>query len=570
MRLVLTEYLSSLRERDELDVIVPNLLSQMGLNVFSVPLQGGREYGVDVAAVGKIDNGITKVYLFSIKAGNLDRTEWNGATQSLRPSMDEIIDTYIDMRLSNEYKKYPIVICPCFGGRMRTEVRENYEGYVRKNSSDKISFEEWNGEILAEKIEKYLLSESLFIRNDKEIDFRSLLRKSLAMIEEPEVSFNNFNQIINLLCIEYEKDDQVLTAIRQLYLANGILFNWAKSENNIKSSLLASERSLLFAWEMIKKYRNNTNKIPRQINEVFQRLMGLYTSIMLSYDSKFIEGCRLQFGISWLINSNCDIDVNLKLFKIIGRLSLSGLWGRFVYENFEGDEEKQKGLQESLDLKIAVLKEVILKNPLSYSPYSDNQTIDLMLLILFFKKCDVDDTFIKEYLNRITDQIGYLFAINGRYPTIFTDYKDLYHHPRNTEGYLEKATAGSILYPFMQLTSSIGGINDIYDTIETSRLHFLKKCTFQTWFPDDFSEANYFNNKEAHGKVLINSNFETETVHIDKYKNQILAEIGTADYFKNLSAVEAGFYPLLLTASYHYRIPVPPQFFFEVKTESPE
>ena len=45
MRLVLTEYLSSLRERDELDVIVPNLLSQMGLNVFLLLCKVGENMG---------------------------------------------------------------------------------------------------------------------------------------------------------------------------------------------------------------------------------------------------------------------------------------------------------------------------------------------------------------------------------------------------------------------------------------------------------------------------------------------------------------------------------------------
>lgn len=563
MRLVLTEYLSSLRERDELDVIIPNLLSQMGLNVFSTPLQGGREYGVDVAAIGKIDGNEKKVYLFSIKAGDLDRQEWDTRPQSLRQSLNDIKDVYLRLRLPKEYEEYPIVICPTFGGRMKTEVRDNYEGYIRDNCSSKISFEEWNGAKIAEGIEKYLLSDSLFIRNDKEIDFRSLLRKSLAMVEEPEVSIHNFNQIINLLCIEYEKEGQALTAMRQLYLANGILFNWAKSEENIKSALLASERSVLFAWEVVKKYKDKTTKVAQQIWDVFQRLMGLYSSIMSSYDSKLIEGCRLEFGISWLINSNCDVDVNLKLFEIIGRLSLSGLWGYFLYENFASDAKAQEELLSSLELKVEVIKQIILNNPLSYSPYSDDQAIDLMLLVLFLKKCDVDEVFIKEYLIAMTNQIGYLFSSNGRYPTIFTDYKDLYNHPKNTKEYLDRAVAGSILYPFMQLVSSIENIDEVYDTIEASRLNFLKDCTFQTWFPDDFSEDNYFTNKEVHGKVLIHSNYENEEVPISKYRDQIYTEINATEDFKKLSAIEAGIYPLLLTASYHYRIPVPPQFFFE-------
>ena len=55
MNLILKEYLNSLKERNELDTLLPNLLSQMGLNVFSTPSMGTAQKGVDVAAVGKID-----------------------------------------------------------------------------------------------------------------------------------------------------------------------------------------------------------------------------------------------------------------------------------------------------------------------------------------------------------------------------------------------------------------------------------------------------------------------------------------------------------------------------------
>lgn len=566
MRLVLTEYLSSLRERDELDVVLPNLLSQMGLNVFSTPLQGGREYGVDVAAVGKIDTEV-KVYLFSIKAGDLDRKEWDSSVQSLRQSMNDIKDVYLRLRLPKEYADLPIVICPTFGGRMKTEVRDNYEGYVRNNSTSQITFEEWNGEVIAEKIEKYLLDDSLFIRNEKEIDFRSLLRKSLSMIEEPEISFKYFNQIINLLCIDYDKDEQVLTALRQLYLANGILFNWAKSDNNIKSALLASEKSLLFAWDMVKKYESDTNKVPTQINSIFQKIMGLYASVLECFTAKLINSCKMQFGLSWLINANCDVDVNLKLYEVLGQLSLSGLWLNYLYDNFKDEQEKQAQLREALELKLLILKNIIQNNPLLFSPYSDDQTIDLMLCILFLMQVDQDEKFILNYVSQMLDRIASLFISNGKYPTVFREYRDLYHHPKDdTKEYFEEVTTASILYPFIQLVSSIFGWNDIYSDLAAAKAGILKKCTFQTWFPDDFSEKYYFNNNDAHGKVFIHTSSNSEEIAITEYKRLLEEEINSNKYFEELSAIKGGLYLLILTASRHYRVPIPPQFFVSMFT----
>src|SRR6185437_12411164 len=85
MKLIIKEYLASLRERGELDAILPDLLSQMGLNVYSRPGRGTRQDGVDVGAVGSIDGGPEKVYLFTIKAGDLSRATWDGNPQCVRP-----------------------------------------------------------------------------------------------------------------------------------------------------------------------------------------------------------------------------------------------------------------------------------------------------------------------------------------------------------------------------------------------------------------------------------------------------------------------------------------------------
>jgi hypothetical protein len=72
----------------------------MGLDVFSKSSIVTRQYGVDVAAVGSIDDEAEQVYLFSIKAGDLGRQDWNrNSNQSLRPSLEEIIDAYIPNQL---------------------------------------------------------------------------------------------------------------------------------------------------------------------------------------------------------------------------------------------------------------------------------------------------------------------------------------------------------------------------------------------------------------------------------------------------------------------------------------
>ena len=61
---IVREFFRGLRERDELDAIVPELLTAMGFEVLSRPMVGTRQYGSDVAAVGTDDDGTRKLFLF--------------------------------------------------------------------------------------------------------------------------------------------------------------------------------------------------------------------------------------------------------------------------------------------------------------------------------------------------------------------------------------------------------------------------------------------------------------------------------------------------------------------------
>lgn len=174
MKLIIREYLASLRERNELDALLPDLLSQMGLNVFSKPGLGVREYGVDIAAFGKIDDQPEKVYLFSVKSGDLGRHDWNnGSPQDLQPSLDEIRTVYIPTHLPSEYKSFPVEICICFGGDIKREIDLNVATYEGTHATVALQFSRWGGERLSNLIEQHFLREDLLPQN-----CRALMRKS--------------------------------------------------------------------------------------------------------------------------------------------------------------------------------------------------------------------------------------------------------------------------------------------------------------------------------------------------------------------------------------------------------
>jgi len=235
VNLVIRQYLASLRERGELDAILPDLLSQIGLVVFSRPRRGTRQDGVDVGAAGRIGDGEEKVYLFSIKAGDLTRRDWEGDVQALRSSLISILEVYIRNRLPVEHRDKPIVVCICLGGEVREEVRPDLVAFIEKHKSAAISFEEWNGDKLATLIQSALLREELLPQGA-----RSNLRKALALLDEPQSSFAHFRALIQSLAIPHDSPAVAqVTTIRQMSLCLRILFAWCRDAGNTEAAFLA-------------------------------------------------------------------------------------------------------------------------------------------------------------------------------------------------------------------------------------------------------------------------------------------------------------------------------------------
>jgi hypothetical protein len=95
----------------------------------------------------------------------------------------------------------------------------------------------------------------------------------------------------------------------------------------------------------------------------------------------------------------------------------------------------------------------------------------------------------------------------------------------------------------------------------------LEHCTLQLWMPDKSSEDGIYvgvdNHGIAHCDLPLSSNgsepLKTVRDACDKSKD-----------FDGLSAIATGFWPIILTACRHYRLPVPPQFWINMMGPTPE
>lgn len=551
MKLILKQYLSQMKERGELDAFLPELLSDMGFNVISKPQIGTRQYGVDISAIGKNDAGEEAVYLFSIKAGDLSRTDWDGDTnQALRPSLNEIIDVYIHSNIPNEHKDKPIIICLCFGGEIKEQIRQNVTMYIKQNTTNKISFQEWNGDKIAQLIEDNFLKEDFLPK-----DYQGLMRKSLALLDEPLTSYRYFKELVTAILLSEKLE---ITRIRQVYISLWILFVWCRDEDNLESSFLSAELAVLHCWDLIKYLesypKSKRNKITDSINSLFQ----LYRLISRFYlENKIIPYCHIKHGLSSAINGRNHIDTNLRLFDILGRLSLNALWLSNDIFNSDSNDIKDYFIEIQNEYILAI-KHLIINNKILLSPYHEKQTTEVALTLIALSQ-EQDLTFVHSWLKAMIDRIQNNFFTNQTYLSMLSNYSELIQHPKSGEKeYKQKVTASSVFYPFLATFASHMEMQDIYDDIKALYKREIPECNLQAWYLSDDSEQALWKNNAIHGATLTNLDLD---MTMDEWLKEILYECKNNTHFKELSAIKYVSPCLLLVACRHYQYPVPYDFF---------
>ncbi|MGK6321009.1 hypothetical protein [Sphingomonas sp. DT-204] len=566
MKLVIREYLASLRERGELDAVLPDMLTELGFTVYSRPARGTRQYGVDVAAVGIGRDGVRRVHLFSVKSGDLDRAEWNTASpQSLRPSLDEILDHYIASRIPPEYAALPIAICLTFGGAIDEQVRAEVTGYMNRNTTEQISYEEWNGDRLADVILDGILREGLL-----PAPLRSHLRKSVAMVEEPDIALDHFGWLLRALA---ENPGATLAArLSQARLINiclWIMFVWAREADNVEAPYRASERALLEVWHLLKSDVPRSGKSAEAAGLVLNELVELHFTIWDElFEAKILPNADVRHAISSAVDSHASLDVNLKLFELVGRLSLRGLWlvwqlappnGPVVLSNDYLQSlsptmaDATKTTVERVDQLCQQLMQMVSNNRALLSPIGDWQAIDIGLAFTLLACRPGAHGAIDEWAEELAKRTIFAFNVHGRYPITSHSYWDLADHPsERSDEYRQSSTEGSILYPMLALWAAARSKQELFDELAKFKAKSLGHCTFQTWLPDEDSEDNLYLGRDNHGAALTGIPVTAGTQDTLEF---VLEEVVANTHYDALSAVRLGHWPIVLTACRCHRLP---------------
>lgn len=556
MKLIIKEYLAALKERGELDAMLPNLLSELGFNVYSRPDRGTRQFGVDIAAVGPSTDGERRVHLFSLKQGDLSRADWDGTPQALRSSLNEIRDVYIPTCIPAEYRDLGVTICIVCGGDIKEAVHQEVRGYIRANETPNVTYEEWNGDRLADLILQGVLREEMFPD-----PLRSHLRKAAAMVEEPDVSYQHFRGLVDAIVDRSASNQSAkISKIREINVCLWVLFIWGREANNVEAAYRASEYAILRAWDVLKGLLGTRKKASVDAGLAFNDLIELHFSIWDELAAKLLPHVGKQHAISVAVGSFSSVDINLKLHEFAGRLAMRGLWHAWRSSADLLPQPLETAEDDPLHVVASQLFELIDNNPALQSPIADEQAIDIALALMLFATHGGFETVITSWTKALIARSRAAFYKHGAYPTYKSSYWDLVDHPsEKTDEYRKEATAGSILYPLLGLWAAGYGNREATELLAKFAEEKLEHCNFQLWFPNEESEAGLYKGGERHGDMLSDIPLDADGVETRQY---VAGECDTNDNFAKLSAIDLGHWPIVLMACRHYRLPVPPQIWF--------
>lgn len=501
MRLIIKEYISQLKEKDELDVLLGELFAQKGYIADNQPKTGNRQYGVDIQMHSK-----TELLLFVIKQGNIDRNIWDGDVNAVRQSLDEIKDVTINS-LTYEEKGKNVRIIVATNGHKDEAIKLNWNNYVNNN-------QEWSGipvkiefmgidEIVKEVLDNYF-NEFLF-----PYEMHSLLRKALYFIDEGGYRSLFYEEIIDKtianmkMVIGNKKKYQ--KASSTLYLASQMICQYANQVGNTKVAISVSEYVLVRYWRML--FESNILEKAQPIEWLYKfcKCYEKWNYIYLKKIQKIVKKEAI------LPNYNV-VENRVLLYEILGNLASFGNYLLNI------DEEKAKVV---LNCIVGLINEY---DSFVYAPYDRDINVIIMIykLLFHFKRREEIIYIMKHQTGMLMNQ----YLLSNKFPAPSDTYEEALDietkHKEIT--YEVSAFWGYYLLMIFYLNES-ETYEKLHDFLDI-RLESVTKCV---WFLRQKEEVYFYDslamiNAGEGTEITVEDNFELFCKKVDfivqQYENE--------------------------------------------------
>lgn len=554
MRLIIREYLGMLRESGEFDVLLPDILLAMNILPLSKAQVGVRQAGVDIAAVGN-DDGQQTLWLFVLKRGDLGRRDWDGDNpQDVRPSLEEIKDVYLRNHVAPEHAALPVKIVVATTGNFKQDFEQNRVGYADANTQLGRKYDFWNGDKVASLLEQHLLNEYALPATA-----RSQLRRALSLVGEPDYDLEHFFALLKSLLTwsldqasgNAKNERECIRALITTSLALGILCRWSAQEGNLRSAVVACERTLLWAWDAI---RSNKLTESQSILRGYVRLVDIYLTTTVEYFNKVQAHLHTENALAKYHREAALLTE--RVFEEIGLLASIGLC-HFLWGVTTKNEERIKGAGVVVETLQAFLK----SHRCSGSPCYDGQSTDIALaLMLFFLSGRVG--YAKSWLHELIDRLAFGFSAGRWFPISTDSFDDLvaFGIDRNDVD-LAKLKETSWMIPTVAQWAAALGEDEEYAHLVKLRINVLKDTCFQLWYPDQktdeimYRAPAHFETGISEAPVDLPPTAEEMRANMKRTRTDSPVKEPAES-----SASKSGLGWLDFIASRHFRMPVDPVF----------
>lgn len=540
MKLAIDHYLSTLRERDELDVIVRNLWVARGGEVIKRAFRGEKELGVDVAAIRQEADGL-HLYLHVVKSGNLDRSTWDdGTPTSVRSSLNEAIDAPFTSfaKLSEPPTKRHLIVT--FNGDVKGDVRSQFEGYVHKerlrNPDLEITY--WNLSRLGLEVERSLLGEGLVPQVDV-----AKLKKALAFADVKDYPFTEYKDLLSSVIFVHTRRDQktvrrVLAAAR---LLNRMMVSYAQQGAARKNAVLATEITLLYVAHWF-----NKNRITgKRAREALDLIKGDYVDDVLNLFEPLKPLVSQQHGL--LLNYPGEqVAYPLRVFELLGLGATAVLMS---------DHLGREDAKELRDLLVALER----NNPASCRPLLDAHGIDVTLYCLALAyDLGRRDKHLTAYALSVLENLVLRKQMGLPLPEYHNNLEAVIeYHEYGERPDIMVDSSSTLIWTLLEL-SLLGHPSDAIEATE----NVFEGVRLQVWYPPARYLENFFLEELASGVLEASIEHPTDAEklldHIRSRVKQVGLDKVDEDVFANGTAI------LHFIAYRHHRTPVFPRAWREL------
>lgn len=563
MKLVIAEYLRSLKERDELDRLLPDLLVEMGYVPVARPQTGNRQYGVDIAARGRNSEfDLDELMLVVVKQGDIGRAEWDGDNQSVRQSINEIFDVYLKSHLEPQDHDRSIRIVVATNGELKQTVQASWSGFVSDNKA-RACIEFWGADTIAELIETHLLDEHIFLDED-----RRDLRRALALSGDSEYDrqdlYRLFKRSLDLndkgrLTDKPKTGKALLKALRIVNLSAQMFAHWTlRDDGDTRQGLFAVERAMLWTWHRIcladEKDKQSAIVGPLRL------IWWIYYRFTIQYHARIQPYCFVENSIIRYASNGPES--SLIAFEQIGILASIVLFQGF---HPVSTEEEKAFYSNNAQIVIEALEAFLKNNGISSSPCLDRHSQDITLaLVALFGLGRVETA--KDWLKKLFRNVDYAYKAKKFIPIATDSLDDLVEEGGWFGGQAnERMMETSWMLAIFAGWSAILGMDKMYEVLAQNVRDRYPEICIQLWHPEkDIYRHLYFQPAHSESGVAEAPIELPATASEYRQQMQMICESEFGEILRESPAAQSGLMVLDFIAYRHFSTPVQPVFWYSL------